>query len=107
MAHKDSKFTFKLDAVNSHDYWLFRKQHNDQTHQVVTQIKVVAEMRKRKLEPSFDNVIKVIRETWDNEKTAKSPSGSEDRQILQYLNQLSDKGINRLVNAIRYTLTSN
>ena len=100
------KLTYALPSVNSSDYHLFRKKHNDETHQEIMQQRIVAYLKKNKIEASYENVGKVIFTLYDNEEHAKAPSGSEERQLLQYLGQLSDKGWNRLINSIRTRMNS-
>lgn len=88
-----------LDAVNSNDYWLFRK-NNGTTHAEF----VAAEIAKKfagKDMPNAEGVMNVILATYDTDKNAKAQYGSTERQTLQYLGQLTDKGFNRLVNKIR------
>jgi hypothetical protein len=91
-----------LPSVNSHDYWIFRKRVG-MTHADYTQSKLV-EMFVGGKDPGFDAVVEKITKTFDTIEIAKMDAGTTDKQVLQYLNQLTEKGLNRLINKVRYAV---
>jgi hypothetical protein len=87
----------QLPAVNSHEYWQFRKANGDQTHQDVTSTLAAKALPR---DATRNTVFEWLTKTYDTDKVAGLPAGSNDRQILQYLGQLTERGWNRLANSV-------
>ena len=106
MARSQYLLTNKLPAVNSNEYWQFRKSHPSPDTKGITHAKFIVGFVARGM--SNDKIDERTPETiwmWivknlDTAEVAKSKIGSEKRQLLQYLNQLEDKGISALINKI-------
>ena len=99
------KLDNRLPAVNSNEYWMFRKQHPAPNTKGITHAKFIVpfiaeQMIKAKIERTAENIWGFIRKTLDNKETANLSAGSQNRQLLQYLGQLDDKGISAVINKI-------
>lgn len=99
------KLTHRLPAVNSNEYWLFRKTHPEAGTKGITHTRFIVpfiadQMIKAGIERTAENIWKFIGKTLDTKETATLPTGSQNRQLLQYLGQLDDKGISAVINKI-------
>jgi len=94
--------TNAAESVNSHDYWVFRKLNNDETPASLIVHEVGDEIVKnhKDMNLSEATIIEIIKKMYDTPKAVKSENGSNARVMVQYLNQLSDKGIAAIVNKI-------
>lgn len=88
----------QLPAVNGPEYHRFRKLHTI-THQLMVTNLAVAALP---VGSNHEAIRTWLCDRFDTDAIAAMPSGEgdTDRQLLQYLGQLTAKGWNRLTNAI-------
>lgn len=94
----ESKVEFlkhQLPAVNSKEYWAFRTANDNLTHADYTSAFVAKHLPKGAT--TSDARAKAL-ELLDTPKVAKADIGSTERQMLQYLGQLTLKGWRRFEN---------
>ena len=86
----------RLPQVNSSEYRVFRKE------QGVTHVEYTAHAAGMMLPKGSvrNDVIKHLLSTYDTDAVANLPINNRDRQVLQYLGQLTEQGWSSLVNKI-------